>query len=310
MFSRSFQIFTICVVALSLLLLGCGLSKGDEKAAEATGQMIVKVLDVGQGDAILIKTAEQTVLVDAGDDKIRDGSHKGENNDALLQALQAEGVSRLNKVIMTHGHADHIGMVPKLLNNVLVDELVYNGIPSTSKYFINSLKNAKAKGVKLTTVKAGDVLDLGGGAAFNVLSPSKELIEKDTQKINSHGKVEINNESIVGKLKYGSFTMLFTGDAEKEIEEGLVRELGASLECKVYKVPHHGSHTSTSPAYVKAVRPEVAIISCGIGNQYGHPHRETMNTLKKQNIQIYETDKNGTITILTDGATYSVKGVK
>lgn len=306
MLYRAIRLLVACVMSVSLLLAGCGFSK--EAPAAAGKELTVKVLDIGQGDAILIKIDGQNILIDAGDDKIRDGSHKGENNNALLQALKAEGVTRVNKMIMTHAHADHIGMAPKVLSTLDVDELVYNGIPSTSKYFINSLKNAKAKGTKLSPVKEGDVIELGGGAVIRVLSPSKSMIDKDTKAISSHEKVSVNNESVVGRLEYGAFSMLFTGDAEKEIEAQLVKSYGASLESKVYKVPHHGSHTSSSTAFVKAVRPEVAVISCGAGNQYGHPHRETMSTLAKQNVKVYETDKNGTITILTDGSSYTVKG--
>ena len=178
---------------------------------------------------------------------------------------------------------------------------------TTSKLFTGYLKKAKAQGVKRQGLKAGDVLDLGGGARFEVLSPGADLVKQGQAKGYKH---DPNNESVVGRLVFGSFTMLFTGDAEKETEAAILQSHRDGVKSLVLKAPHHGSHTSSSKAYLDAVQPEVCLISCGAGNDYGHPHKETLAAYKKIKARMFETDKNGTITITTDGKTYDVKGEK
>ena len=142
---------------------------------------------------------------------------------------------------------------------------------------------------------------------FEVLSPSADLVKKGQDKGYKH---DPNNESVVGRLVFGDFTMLFTGDAEKETEAAILQAHRDGVKSLVLKAPHHGSHTSSSKAYLDAVQPEVCLISCGAGNDYGHPHKETLAAYKKIKAKIFETDKNGTITITTDGKTYDVKGEK
>lgn len=119
------------------------------------------------------------------------------------------------------------------------------------------------------------------------------------------GNSDFNNNSIVGRLTYGSFSMLFTGDAEKE-EEATILKQGGALKSDVLKVGHHGSRTSSSPAFLKAVSPKDAFISCGQGNDYGHPHKVTLQKLEKAKINIYRTDRNGTVTLTTDGSKYQI----
>lgn len=302
----------LLIVALTMLLAGCGNTAGNTAAVDSgtniDSQLIIKAIDVDQGDAYLIQTGAQVILIDTGDDKYRDGEHKGENNNKLFEALDREGITHINKLIVTHAHADHMGCATKVMKKYDVDEYIYNGIPSASAHFRNALKTAKARGVNQTTVQAGDVLDFGKGVLFRVLSPSPQLVDKDTKALNTGGKVNVNNESIVGILSFGNFTMMFTGDAEKDIEKELLEKYGDGLACKVYKTPHHGSHTSSSFQFVKAVHPEWGIISCGKGNSYGHPHKEVRNLFKRYDIKYLTTAESGTITIISDGNTYSVTG--
>ncbi|ORU01313.1 beta-lactamase domain protein [Anaerovibrio sp. JC8] len=315
-----YKYLAVMLLTMAVLISGCGNGNSDNASeadsnntaatAEAKGQLTVKVLDVGQGDAILINTGEQVILIDTGDDKYREDNRKDEDNNQLFAALDKEGIKHIDKLIMTHAHADHIGKAAKVIKKYGVTELVHNGIPSASGAFRNALKAAKAQGTKQVKVKAGDVLDFGNGVSFKVLSPTTQIIENDTRDLQADKKVNVNNESIVGILTFGDFSMLLTGDAEKEIEKDLLAAYGNSLKCKVYKAPHHGSHTSSTFNYVKTVQPEYAIISCGTNNRYGHPHKETMQTLKKLNVNVLETDKSGTVTVITDGKTYSVKGEK
>ncbi len=315
-----YRYLVVMVFTLAMLVSGCGQGAVSDNGAadnagataasetQLKGQLTVKVLDVGQGDAILINTGEQVILIDTGDDKYREENRKNEENVQLFTALEKAGIKHIDKLIMTHAHADHIGKAAKAIKQYGVTELIHNGIPSASAAFRNALKAAKAQGTKQVKVKAGDELDFGNGVTFKILSPTQNTIEQDTSALQADKKVNVNNESIVGILKFGEFSMLLTGDAEKEIEKELLGTYGSGLKCKVYKAPHHGSHTSSTFNYVKMIQPEYAIISCGTNNSYGHPHKETMQTFKKLNINVFETDKNGTVTVTTDGNTYSVKG--
>ena len=309
-FLKPLAAFLLC---MSLLLLaGCGnqnasgdsasasgASSASSQTSSVSGTLTVKMLNVGQGDAILIETPEQTVLVDTSD---------VDERDKLKKELKKAGVKNIDKVILTHPHADHIGGMDVLFDGEYKIGMIYdNGMPSTSKLFTGYLKKAKAQGVKRQGLKAGDVLDLGGGARFEVLSPGADLVKQGQAKGYKH---DPNNESVVGRLVFGSFTMLFTGDAEKETEAAILQSHRDGVKSLVLKAPHHGSHTSSSKAYLDAVQPEVCLISCGAGNDYGHPHKETLAAYKKIKARMFETDKNGTITITTDGKTYDVKGEK
>ncbi len=312
-------ILFLLIVPFMLVVSGCGkvssdTSGPDAAAAPGNGSKLnVQMLDVDQGDAILIRTGEQTILIDTGDDKIRAGKHKGENNNRLFEALDSLGITHIDKLIITHAHNDHMGLAAKVIKRYDVAELVYNGIPSANKGFRNMLTAANNKGVKKSKVKAGDVLDFGNDVSFKVLSPSLKLVEEDTKQQGSSSadeapKINVNNESIVGRLTFGDFSMLLTGDAEKEIEQELLQEYGNELTCKVYKVSHHGSKTSSSKEFLQAIKPELAIISCGVDNQYGHPHKITMKKFATLGIKALETDLNGTITIESDGVSYSARG--
>ena len=287
------------------VLTGCGNSQGTSSsgtaksaassAAQAGKDVTIKMLNVGQGDSILIQTAEQTVLIDTSD---------VDERDKFKRELDKAGVKKIDKVILTHPHADHIGGMDVLLKDYQVGEVYDNGMPSTSKLYIGYMKQLKSKGIKHTALKAGDVLDFGGGVSFKVFYPTKELVEKGTQKGYKH---DPNNESVVGKLTYGDFSMLFTGDAEQPVEEQLLKSDAKDLKSTILKSPHHGSSTGSSVPYLKAVWPEAVLISCGKGNDYGHPHKETMKKFQAMKLQIFETDKNGTITVTSDGQTYSIK---
>jgi competence protein ComEC len=298
------KIGLILGVALLLIavLSGCGKTPedsaaGNESAVESSmtaGNLVVKMLNVGQGDAILIQTSEQTVLIDTSDIDERD---------KLRRELTKAGVKKIDKVILTHPHADHIGGMEVVLDEFEVKEVYDNGMPSTSKIYLNYMKKLKAKGIDHKALKAGDVVDFGGGASFHVYAPTEAHQQEGRQK---GYKRDPNNESVVGKLVFGEFAMMFTGDAEKKEEEPIVGGFGTDLKAQVLKAGHHGSKTSSSKEFLRAVQPETALISCGAGNDYGHPHKETMKKYKALHLKIFETDKNGTITVSTDGKTYTV----
>lgn len=319
---RYFGMFLGVLLLSIAFLTGCGGQGAGAPSGEAQsagGDVQISMLNVGQGDSILIKTSEQTVLIDTSD---------VDERDKLKAELDKAGVKKIDKVILTHPHADHIGGMEVLLKDYQVGEVYDNGMPSTSKLFIGYLKELKSKNIKRTALKAGDVLDFGGGVSFHVYYPTEELQKKGQAKEYKH---DPNNESVVGRLVYGSFSMLFTGDAEAPVEEQLLKEKGIDLKSTILKAPHHGSSTSSTPEYLKAVWPEVVLISCGVNNDYGHPHtdalarfkgdatyidRKTKKEKKTKLVKndkgevlkatVYETDKNGTITVVTDGTKYTV----
>lgn len=307
------QIICGLILCCTMLLTGCGQGGGQSSdtaansKAEAKGQLTISMLDIGQGDAVLIQTGAKNILIDTGDDKYYEDGKKGKENTQLLTELQKLKIDHIDTLVMTHAHADHIGKADKVIAQYGVKELVYNGIPSTSKYFINALKAAKANGTQQVKVKAGDVLDFGNGVSFEIVSPSQSLIDEDTAAIKAKKKVDVNNESVVGRLTFGNFAMLFTGDAEGPVEKDMVASYGKKLKCQVLKAGHHGSKTSSTAEFLKLVQPESVVMSLGVNNQYGHPHEALLNRLQKQGVKnIYRTDLNGTITIVSDGSSYSI----
>ena len=308
------QIICGLILCCTMLLTGCGQGGGQSSdtaatnsKVEAKGQLIISMLDIGQGDAVLIQTGAKNILIDTGDDKYYEDGKKGKENTQLLSELQKLKIDHIDTLVMTHAHADHIGKADKVIAQYGVKELVYNGIPSTSKYFINALKAAKANGTQQVKVKAGDVLDFGNGVSFEIVSPSQSLIDEDTAAIKAKKKVDVNNESVVGRLTFGNFAMLFTGDAEGPVEKDMVASYGKKLKCQVLKAGHHGSKTSSTAEFLKLVQPESVVMSLGVNNQYGHPHEALLNRLQKQGVKnIYRTDANGTITIVSDGSSYSI----
>lgn len=301
---RRWETVLCLLVTLSLALMalaGCGGTTAKESSAAAS--LTVKVLDVGQGDAILIRTPDETILLDAGD---TDEAAK------LKAALDQEGIKIIDKLIITHPHRDHLGGSAMVFQNYTVKAVYDNGQLATPKFYRDYLKTIKAKNIPYRTLRDGDRLDFGGGVSFTVFSPTEAMVKEGGH--GKDGKINLNLNSLVGRLAYGQFAMMFTGDAEKPTEQALLkRHPGSELRCQVLKSGHHGSKTSSSSAFLKAVQPEVALISCGAGNSYHHPHVSVRRSYEKLHIDFYRTDVNGTITVVSDGRTYRVtpeRGVK
>ena len=272
---------------------GCSSAPASDTAHTAAGTITVKVLNIGQGDSILIQTGEKTVLVDTSD---------VDERDKLRTELKKADVKKIDTIILTHPHADHIGGMDVLLDEYPVGMVYDNGMPSTSKLFLGYVKKLKEKNIERKGLVAGDRVDLGGGAVFEVLGPSAELVKEGSVKGYKHNP---NNESVVGRLVYGNFSMMLTGDAEKK-EEQAILAAGSPVQSTILKSGHHGSKTSSSANFLRAVRPEAALISCGVNNDYGHPHKETMKKYHALEIPIYVTAENGTITVRSDGKTYDI----
>ena len=287
------------------------------------GELTIRVLDVGpiNGDSILITSpAGKTVLIDAGD------TSKGK---AVVEALKRNNIQQLDYFIATHPHPDHIGGATEVFKAVKVLNVIDNGqLPSIAPQatpapkqkqpapkpppplnrrspkstsltqFYDDYKAAvSSSGAHYETAKQGTKYDLGGGALLTILAPSEPFFTKDKM---STGGNETNANSIVARLDYGSFSMLLTGDAEEQTEHRLLtKEL--DLQAKVIKISHHGSKYASSKDFLDRVKPDVAIVSCGAWNRYGHPSQSVLDRLKAANVKLYRTDLQGEITITTRG---------
>lgn len=253
-------------------------------SAKQSPYLKVHFLDVGQGDAALIETPSGVeVLVDGG----KDGT--------VLRRLSAEMSffdRTLDLVVGTHPDKDHIGGLIDVLRRYKVLKILTteNKGDSASAGFYNDLK--KKEGAEVLIARRGQEIHLDASTTLSILFPDSDPTD-----------MESNTSSIVFQLLYGSTTFMFTGDSPKSIEEYLVLVEGESLKSDVLKLGHHGSRTSTSELYLDEVRPQFAIVSAGKDNTYGHPHVEVTDLLFNARVQILETAKEGTITMLSDGKT-------
>jgi competence protein ComEC len=238
----------------------------------------VHFLDVGQGDSILVKTSGKNILIDGGPTSA---------GTTMLSYLSTYNVAKIDLLIATHPHADHIGgLVSVLQSNIPIQDIVYNGYNYTSTATFNTWKNL-ALTHNLTQGNRNQIYSISPTINFTVISPTNP-----TQFGSADN--EINDNSIVMKLQVGNTSVMLTGDAQFNSEQSMLSS-GFDLHNQVLKVGHHGSSTSTSQAFLSAVIPTYAVISAGINNQYGHPTQQTLDILTSNNIITYGTYSNGTI---------------
>ncbi len=248
------------------------------------GELQVHFLDVGQGEAVLIQTAEAAVLIDGGPRAA--GS-------LVVDYLRGQGITELDIIIGTHPHEDHIGGLIEVMERFPVAEVIDPAVAHTTLTFEDYLDVIDRKEIKFTEGRAGMTRTLSGGAVLDILHPV------------SPGTANLNDASVVARLRFGDAVFLFTGDAEEASEKEMLSRR-ASLKSTVLKAGHHGSSTSTTAAFLDAVDPDVVIISSGKDNPYGHPHQEVIERLEERDIMVYRTDLDGTIVITTDGAEYTI----
>jgi beta-lactamase superfamily II metal-dependent hydrolase len=268
---------------VALLVFCCAAGACVPPAPTVTSaELRVYYIDVGQGDAILIDYGASEVLIDGGDKSAGAG---------LVSYLVPLIQGQLEAVIATHPHADHIGGLLDVLNAFEVGQVWYNGDEATSQTYTNFITAAQNEGADLRVARRGDVLAVGT-LILNILHPADD-------------SGSTNNNSVVASLMFGSVRFLFTGDAEKEAEADML-SAGLIGHADILKAGHHASRTASSPAFLAAVTPGVAIYCAKTGNSYGHPHSETITALQAIGVDIYGTDVNGTIYVSTDGTTYAV----
>jgi competence protein ComEC len=245
------------------------------------GRLRAHFIDVGQGDATLIEGEDFAILIDAG-------RHTG---DGVVPYLQSAGVEKLDLLIITHPHADHIGQVPQVMDAFPVEEVWMSGNLHTTVSFERAIDAIEAFNAGYHEPRAGERYTIGP-VNIEVVNPAE---------ING----DFHEGSVSVRITYGNVRFMFTGDAEAPTERVMIDQ-GHDLEAQVLQLGHHGSRTSSSVPFLAAVQPEIAIYSAGQGNTYGHPHQQIIDRLAELNIPVYGTDIHGTIVISTDGATYQV----
>lgn len=266
------------------------------------GRLRITMLDVGQGDAILLEDGQRKVMIDVGDNKKDKLGYGGRTalKMALGRAGVREDVDKINTVIISHHHGDHLGNVKWLAGKYKVSNIHDNAMPNPSNAISNWLNTELRAGHYHNRVlKAGDRVELGKGYYLEVLAPGDFLSKQDLQRF--------NNTSIVMKLHYGQFTMLFTGDAEAPVEDYLQQKYGSALKADVLKVGHHGSKTSSIYKFISKVRPKYALISCGDKQIYNHPHKNVVGSLEHLGAKVLTTYEHGNITVTTDGKSFKVE---
>lgn len=259
--------------------------------ADASAGCYVDFIDCGQGDSTLIVSDGVTTLIDAT---------TGEDAEKVVAHLEKRGIKKIDHFVLTHPHEDHIGGAETVLDQFEVGE-IYMGRPTegtepTTSVYLNLLKKIKALGKSVNAIEVSDTFT-GGAVTFTMLGPV-EAYE------------DLNNQSVILRAEIGKISFLFTGDQEISAEKDLVELYGDALRSTVLKVGHHGSRSSSGKAFLQAVSPDYAVISCGADNSYGHPHAEAIKRLEEQEITYFRTDTQGTVTVTTDGVTVSCREEK
>ena len=294
-----FNIKTTLLKTLSVILVILAIIWFLVLSDKSTRWLEIISLDIGQGDAILIKTPEnQTMLIDGGP------------NNKVLQKLGEQLpalAKRIDIVLLTHPHADHVTGLIEVLKRYDIGAVILSGADIKTDVYSEFLKIVKEKNIPVVIAEAGEAIHFNKNLEFDILSPERAenlIFNKKSEGFGSGGN-DVNDTSVVGKLIFNDFSILLTGDATSKIENRLLI-YGENLQSDILKAGHHGSKYSSSLSFLKFVSPKAAIIEVGAKNRYGHPSPAALSRLKMANSEIFRTDLNGDIKILTDGFTTNI----
>lgn len=271
-------------------LLAFALGVGTAGAAWAAPSLRIDFIDVGQGDAALITSPTgKTVLIDGGPRK---------SARALTAFLARHVHGPVDLVLLSHRHEDHVGGLPAAIRQVGARQFMDAVEPHESAAYATLMRTLDAQGIPVRQATRGRAIDLGGGVRMVLLGPPEPAI---------HGsRSDVNANSVVVRLTFGAFSALFTGDAEAPTEAWLLQS-GAPLHASVLKVAHHGSQYSSGAAFLRSVGARIAVVSVGRVNEYGHPADETLQRLAAGGAAVYRTDRDGDVTIETDGSAIELR---
>lgn len=247
-----------------------------DQTIDASG-LEVHFIDVGQGDATLIKADGHAMLIDAGEN---------DKGTAVQLYLQKQGVEQLDYLVLTHTDSDHIGGADVIVTKFDIGQIFMSDFKKDNKTYRELMDSMKYRHMTFSTPEVGAEYELGS-ATFTVIAPN------DTYE-------DANNSSMALILDYGDSSFLFSGDCEEEAEQDMLAN-GLNLDVDVYQVGHHGSKSSSTEEFLDAMSPEYAVISCEEGNSYGHPHAKTLNNLRARGIRVFRTDEQGSIVACSDG---------
>lgn len=265
---KKFLFLTIIIITL---LSGC----------DKNSLLKIHIIDVGQGDSILIQTPNDTnILVDGGDE---------DSSLIIKKFLNQKKVNKIDFIIATHPDTDHIGSLDSIINKFNVSDIYMPNLQVDSTSYYNLIEACENNNISPKFLSKGNTIELDNNIKITILSPSYTHLDN-------------NSNSIVFKLEYKDKSFLFTGDCTEENEMEIIREYDLE-DIDFLKVSHHGSKNSSTSEFLKEVSPDVAAISCGYRNKYGHPHKETINRLSIENISIYRTDEQSHLSFYSDGST-------
>lgn len=247
---------------------------------QAEKKLICYFIDVGQGDAALIELPnDKTMVIDGG---------KNDQGSYLINFIEKRGIKKIDYLIGSHPHTDHIGGLDDLIDHFTIGKIFLPKVTHTTKTFEDLLLAVKNKNKKITPARKGKKIIKNANLEISFLSPAHNNYQK------------LNNWSAVIKIVYGKTSIIFTGDIEKEVENELI-DSGLNLKTDLLKISHHGSNSSSSYNFLEKVSPSLAVISVGADNRYNHPDQKIINLLDNLKIKVYRTDKQGTITAVSDG---------
>lgn len=267
----------INLILAAAVLAGTCLAAPIASSAAGADKMEVHFLDVGQGDSTLIVCGEHAMLIDTGDDT---------RGTQIQSYLQKQKIEKLDYLVLTHPDSDHIGGAPVIIEKFEIDKVFVSNFEKDNKTYRKLIQALDDKRLSYTTPKVGARYSLGT-ASVTILAPGQEYENP-------------NDASVALLVQNGNHKFLFTGDAGEDAEQDML-DSGAALSADVYHVGHHGSKTSTSEDFLEAVNPTYAVISCAEGNEYGHPHAQTLNALRAKGVKVYRTDEAGTVIASSDG---------